>query len=381
MSNHLGTHSTSRKTALCSDIVLRKTKTTRLIFRPELIENPHDSKHCVKGRFIFQKKTSTTDWRDYKKLTISHLKDAEWFKLELHSSELYKLITQLDAYYQIFTKYGIRSGDTDFIITPKTIGSTISQLLADKNYVSKLIEQGSADFLLEVLKWMSDIGDARIVVEKLKELNINTLQRLNTIFGLNTLNKVLRLWENNINNSDEFFWQKALAEYSWVIAQVFAVPVIIFNDQAYVGGKALDYRGGNLTDFLYKNNLTDNIMLVEIKTPTTKLMGTQYRKNVFAISSDLAGALAQVLNNREELQNNYFSLRSNDSRTFFAFNPRCLLIVGCLQTEKLNNLKKKSFEIFRGDQRNIDILTFDELFHKVKLQLEMFEQFTPVSKK
>jgi hypothetical protein len=381
MNNHLRTHSTSRKTAVCANIVLRQTETTRLIFRPELIENPHDSRYCVKGRFIFQKKKGAADWYDYKRLNISHMKDAEWFKLELHSRELFKLISQLDAYYQIFTKYGIRSGDTEFIITSKTVGSTINQLLADKDYVGKLVKQGSADLLLEVLKWMSEIGDARIVIEKLKQLNVSTLQRLNTILGLNTLNKVLGIWESNMHNGNESFWQKMLAEYSWIIGQVFAVPVIIFNEQAYVGGKALDFKGGKLADFIYQNNLTDNIMLVEIKTPTTKLMGAQYRRNVFSISPDLAGALSQVLNDREELQNNYYSLKSSDSRTFYAFNPRCLLIIGCLQTERLNNHKKESFELFRGDQRNIDILTFDELFRKVKLQLEMFEQFIPVGKK
>lgn len=48
--------STSRISAECSDYVLRETATTRLVFRPLLVQNEKAPNASVKGSFIFQRK-------------------------------------------------------------------------------------------------------------------------------------------------------------------------------------------------------------------------------------------------------------------------------------------------------------------------------------
>ncbi|MEK3988772.1 MULTISPECIES: hypothetical protein [Robertmurraya] len=47
---------TSSDSGIGEDIILRETDTTRLLFRPELVNNQHNSDASVKGCFIFQKK-------------------------------------------------------------------------------------------------------------------------------------------------------------------------------------------------------------------------------------------------------------------------------------------------------------------------------------
>ena len=47
--------STSLNSALVIDILLRETKTTRLIFRPQIIENPDNPEAAIKGDFIYQR--------------------------------------------------------------------------------------------------------------------------------------------------------------------------------------------------------------------------------------------------------------------------------------------------------------------------------------
>ena len=73
------------------------------------------------------------------------------------------------------------------------------------------------------------------------------------------------------------------------------VPCALYEAQAYVGGKTIDNHNGSALDFLYQNKLTNNVVLVEIKTPVTKLLGRQYRARSYSMSDELSGGIAQVL--------------------------------------------------------------------------------------
>ena len=76
----------------------------------------------------------------------------------------------------------------------------------------------------------------------------------------------------------------------YVLEQVFSWPVTIVNEKAYVGGKAVDNKGGGLVDFLVKNQLTNNVALIEIKTPGTELLSkNEYRNGVYNLSEELTG--------------------------------------------------------------------------------------------
>jgi hypothetical protein len=316
MRREIKTTSTSRKTAKGNDIILREKKTTRLIFKPELIDNPHDKKHSIKGTFVFQKKKPSGNWEDYKKLSLSKLKDDEWVKLELHSKELYTLITYLQDYYNIFEKFGIITGEREYLITPANIGPTIQQLLEEEDNLNKLIKQGGNALLPELLKWLSKMDDMQVVLDKLMELDIDNIRKLNTILGMSVFKSVLAEWESNKNSDSEDFWQGLLKNNSWLIAQMMAFPVVIFKDKAYVGGKNIENKSGKIVDFIYKNNLTNNVILVEIKTPVTKLMSSKYRENVYSISNDLSGSVGQILNYREELLKNFNSLVQETEKNF-----------------------------------------------------------------
>ena len=84
--------STSKNSAIGSDILLRTTTTTRLLFKPEIVNNPHNKNASVRGTFIFQKKGRNNSWEDYKNLDLTKLKASEWVQIELKSEEVFKLI-------------------------------------------------------------------------------------------------------------------------------------------------------------------------------------------------------------------------------------------------------------------------------------------------
>jgi hypothetical protein len=185
-------------------------------------------------------------------------------------------------------------------------------------------------------------------------------------YYLGNLRGLLEVWEVNKDNDDEEYWQRTLTENSVVLSQVFSLPVLILQGKAYVGGTGIDRTGANIADFLLKNHLTENTALVEIKTPATKLLASEYRNGVYGPSRELSGALAQISNYRLSLIENASALNIQ------AFNPPCIVIAGRLdQIENPN--QKKSFELYRAEQRNVQIVTYDEVFVKVATLLHLLE--------
>ena len=114
--------------------------------------------------------------------------------------------------------------------------------------------------------------------------------------------------------------------------------------------------------------------LVEIKTPTTNLLSGEYREGIYSVSKNLSGAIGQVLCYRDSLEKEYHSLLAKSAIEGLVFNPKCLLIVGNLIFQDFNKAETQSFELFRNDLKSVDIITYDELFEKVKLMSELIQK-------
>ena len=163
-------------------------------------------------------------------------------------------------------------------------------------------------------------------------------------------------------------WQKLLKKHSWIFSYIFAFPIILHQDEAFVGGKGLSNKDGKVTDFLVKNNLTENVAFVEIKTHKTELLkgGKPYRgSDVFSMSSDLTGGVAQVLNQRDNFQKHFATHRMNSPEVpFETFNSKCVVLMGSLAD--LDKKQIASFELFRSNSKDVEIITFDELLERFR---------------
>lgn len=190
-----------------------------------------------------------------------------------------------------------------------------------------------------------------------------------------SLKEAVDIWKENRENSSEEFWQNLLQKCPAVLAQIFPQSMYQLGDKCYVGGKSITNSGGNLVDFIYASKLTGNVALIEIKTPKTKLLGKKYRSNAYSISDELSGSFVQVLNYKDQLMKEYYKLSDIDgSNTFAAFNPKCLIIIGTLESELKDGNQYKSFELFRNSITNVEIVTYDELFLKAQDILDMVKQ-------
>ena len=157
-------------------------------------------------------------------------------------------------------------------------------------------QKAGIDIISTLADWLTNTSKVEDVITVLENLEFDDLQKLNVAVELSNLKSVLSIWRANQENDNEEFWQRTLSQNSFVFAQLFSFPVIILEDKAYLGGKGISNKSGNIVDFLCANNLTGNTALIEIKTPKTKLLGSQYRGDVYNISSELSGSVIQVAN-------------------------------------------------------------------------------------
>ncbi len=368
------TISTSLDSAYGEDIILRQTETTRLVFKPEIVRNPNDEEACVRGTFVFQKKGKLGSWEDQKKSDLRSLTASEGIKLELKAQEVLTLVKSLQSYYAVYDQHSIVSGQKEFtVLDLEEDASALQVFLDNEEHIRKILDRDGGKALPTILKTIVHVDVSQSTLGYLSTLNPDELNNVTSLLNMTKLHKALNVWNDNAHNGDEAFWQEFFSDNPWIISQVFTSPVVIMQHQAYVGGKGVDNTGGKIVDFIYRNKLTDNIVLVEIKTPKTELVASQYRGEIYASSSKLSGAISQVLAYKDSIQKNFYSLAHKSDTHFCSFNPRCALIVG--HTESLDNKEKEaSFELFRAELKDVDIITFDELFAKTELLLQLLRR-------
>lgn len=160
-------------------------------------------------------------------------------------------------------------------------------------------------------------------------------------------------------------WQKFLGRHNWVFSYVFSHPIMLVQSEAYVGGKNLSNKSGKVTDFLVKNSLTHNVAFLEIKTHKTRLIGAKraYRgDDVFPMSKDVTGGITQVLNQRDHFQKEYYKFSSGSGQPLESVNPKCVVLMGSIAD--LTPSELNSFELFRSNSKDVELLTFDELLSR-----------------
>ena len=181
-----------------------------------------------------------------------------------------------------------------------------------------------------------------------------------------TLDALIDRYEQMIaSRLPESRWQAFLEENRFVLSLAFGYPVLKVKDQPSVGGHTLTGTGGKIADFLVKNSMTNNSAIIEIKTPQTKMLNTKLTRNgIYTPSSPLLDAVSQALDQKYHFEQEIAQIKANSRLPDIeSYSVRCCLIVGQLPTVED---KIKSFELFRGNSKYVDIVTFDELLGKLK---------------
>ncbi len=174
----------------------------------------------------------------------------------------------------------------------------------------------------------------------------------------------------------EKIWRHFFGRNEWIFGFGLDYRFLgILQREAHVSDEDLAGRDGSIADFLM--GATNFTVLVEVKRPDTHLF--EKRKNragSWKLSTELFDAVSQILEQKASWQ---VRGEANASKNYNAngelivqrtVDPKSILIIGSdgqfSGTEKERTIKLRTFELFRRDSRNIEILTYDELYERAK---------------
>ena len=249
--------------------------------------------------------------------------------------------------------------DTIFKLIPSDGSTTVKLSDADQNAAVRLVDQNKREI-------------ARKAPQE--------LLRLRNDLELASLETLIANYEDMLGkNLTEARWQKLFNDNPFILNLAFGYPVVKIQDQAHVGGRTLSGSGETIADFLVKNRLSNNAALFEIKKPGTPLLHkTPYREDLYTPSSALAGAMNQMLDQKNEFQKDVARIKEN-SRIYDleSYAVHGVLVIG---TTPEDRSQQKSFELFRGNSKDITIVTFDELLGKLKSLHDFLSSHAPAAR-
>ncbi|AZO32905.1 DUF4263 domain-containing protein [Mesorhizobium sp. M1B.F.Ca.ET.045.04.1.1] len=169
-------------------------------------------------------------------------------------------------------------------------------------------------------------------------------------------------------------WQHFLGRNEWIFGFGLDYRFLgILQDEAEVGTSDIAGRDAPVSDFLL--GATHFTVLVEVKQPGTPLFGSsRARSGAWRLSTDLMESVSQVLQQKASWQT---KAETNAARNYDrdgslirqrTTDPKCILVVGSdgafAGSGSEQEAKLRTFELFRRDSRNIEVLTYTELYER-----------------
>jgi hypothetical protein len=340
-----------------------------------MVHNEANPTASIDGDFVYEKKLANNEWKEHTNQRLSSLKSGEGFRLFLHADELLKLYKELTGLYELHRQQGVPKRPRTYV----PIGSELANFLAvaepDLRRFFDAHQNDAADVLLKLMGWISQSNQGAVAARRIVSTDPQMIREMTSLLGVASLKDTVHFYQQNQHESNEEFWQRELSKRSYLFNQVFFYPIVVIEQKAYVGGKQIDNRSGYIADFLAKATTTDSLVFIEIKTPQTPLLAKQYRKNIFPVSQELSGAIAQVLKYRQTFTQEFHHLKAD--RDISTADAKCLVIAG--STDELKEAEKKEcFELQRQRIRDVTVLTYDELFGRVGQLVQLLEVGVPI---
>lgn len=183
----------------------------------------------------------------------------------------------------------------------------------------------------------------------------------------------------SLKDSNEAVWHHFLKNNDWILGLCADFRFIReFIDEAKVGIENTEGKGSPKVDMIGISNYTT---LIELKTSDTKIFkcdkGSKSRANTWEFSSDFISGISQCLGQKVVFDSNYDSKEIvNDTGEIISnsivYNRdvKSIFIIGCRYEEfpHVSNVefktKSTTFELFRRNNRNVEVITYDELFER-----------------
>lgn len=356
---------TSRHTAEVNDIVLSDEgddsgAATRKILRMELVNNIHDRSSAVKACIMHQRRHSRKDdWRDANAFSLATLHAGQEVRLQLGCDETLRLYRALRDMY-VATSGGIPEDDQHLaVVDPDAVISATGQ---EKRAIAQILERGT-ESLWDAINELQPDALAAIGRAKLHESRRRAYEE----------------FAHHLEDDDwrEGEWERFFRENQWIFGYGLAYRFLSeVQGQPHYGGTSVTGTGGQRGDFLMATEAKARFtVLVDIKTPSSPLIGRLYRNQAYAMGHELVGAVSQLQSNCRTWAIDGSQRETNEdlaAERIFTYEPKAILVIGT--TAQLDDRNRRaSFELFRRNLHNPEILIYDELLARARFVVNVEE--------
>ena len=182
--------------------------------------------------------------------------------------------------------------------------------------------------------------------------------------------------------SNEALWQKFFEKNQWIFGYgldyIYSSSLDDKRLEQVVRGHHVGQSGKRVDALLKSRAIASSLCFVEIKAHRTPLLQRKpYRPACWAPSDELSGAVAQIHGTVSYASETIVrKLRVKDSDGFptseevFNFKPKSFVVLGNLDEfvneHGINEDQLRSFELYRGNIFQPEIVTFDELYERAR---------------
>lgn len=343
--------------------------TTRKVVKAQFINpNPQNPDAPLKISICHQKKKTDGEYEDCESFPLSSLKAGQEVRMILDTEQTLALNAVLNGLFDYCKKnLGVLHFTTPRFTLEKA--SEIVKVAPDRKVlIQKLVDENH-----EKEFW-----------QELEKLNPDAATQLSFARLYRVRNEALQEFEVHLKTTDwdETQWQKFFEENTWIFGYGLSfkwIKSIGTKLEQTTTGASIDGAGKRPDGFVHTVAEVATTAFVDIKTPQTNLLEQkEYRPEVFPASYQVSGGVSQIQVTIEKwlggARHNMFQHKDEEGFTkkevIFSYQPKGILVVGTLgqfkKDDQYHEAKVSSFELYRRQITNPEIITFDELFHRAK---------------
>ncbi len=345
--------------AIDKPIRLEETSNTRRVFVPSFSVDADGNKH-LRGEFLRQKK-GKSGWGDEEGISLKCVAPGEAVRFELPSEAMGRFLDGIGALLRMAEMPSIEDRSQRFNIAPSSKVIEISDATL-KPVIEELISKGHSRELWDQLALLKPQDAEMFADEQVLRRRRSSLDEFEGALAA--------------GNWDEPRWGKFFEMNRWIFGLGLRYQFLHqLQTQAHYGGGDIRGKGEQKGDYLhYTEGVAKFIVLVEIKRPDSPIfqvesVGRQYRSGVPGFHPEFANAISQVQVNTRTWEVEGSQGEANRDRlqldNISTVHPRSLLIYG--NTSQLDSREKRvAFELFRGQLKHTEIVTYDELYYRAQ---------------
>lgn len=349
------TERTSNQSAELNEVILNETKTTRRTLQSTIVKNP-DNPDATIHIAILNERRGENGFDVENPPDLRKLKAGERLSCKLDSSDTLALYRELSRQYALANAVGIGFGKNQYLVIRTT----------ESTYLS----EDSANGLAQLLE---NCRHSPGLAEKFSKLSPKVIENAHRFQLLEKKRDGIKQFKIMLDEQCcEQKWQNFFKENNWILGGVHDIQYLSeIADQPIFSGADVLGKGEKRGDFLACTGGNARFTaIVEIKKASTPLLTSPYRQHVYCPSKDLNGGLAQLRTYLRKWQIEGSRTEENkdllESVGIYTVQPLAILIAGNLNEIKEDRKKREAFELFRQNQKDVHIITFDEVFARAE---------------